>query len=109
MVKTIPVGTWQGGKSCNPSNAYVSTPSTLNGRTVSTLAGWSLGRDGVLYELEFLTAIRSPILSQIKYVLMIDPGGYADLGGSCDSVAGSALAKWLRAVPDAHLVILSGP
>ncbi len=73
------------------------------------LAGWSLGRNGVLYELEFLGAIQSSMLSNVKYVLMIDPGSYGELKASCDSVAGSALATWLKAVPDAYFVILSGP
>jgi len=68
-------------------------PFHVGGKIVSTLAGWSLGRVGVLYELEYLSAVRSPMLSNIKYVLMIDPAVYGELAASCDTAAGYT---WLR-------------
>ncbi len=109
QVLTIPDRSWKSNGHCSPSNTYASTPSTRDGKSVTTLAGWSLGRVGVLYELESLNAHHSAMLSQINYVLMIDPGGYEDLSSSCDSAAGGALAMWLKTDPSAHLVVLSGP
>lgn len=56
-----------------------------------------------------MIASGSAALNQIKYVLLIDPGNYATISGSCDSSLGKYLAQWLQRVPDAHLVVLSGP
>ncbi len=107
-VKRLQKSAWASGSACDPNKARLNTPTTYSGKTVTSLSGWSLGRDGVLYELNALNTSNAT-LARIKYVLLIDPGGFEELNGSCDKTYGRMLATWLRAVPDARLVILSGP
>lgn len=103
-VTTLSVGTW-GSQCVFPALAYTAATATLApGQTVSTLAGWSYGRVGVVSFLANAGARRA----QVSYAIMIDPGTYGELG--CDRFlhAGDVLATWLKDNPSAHLVVISG-
>lgn len=107
-VKRLQVSKWKSSGACDPNNARRNTPTTYAGKDVTSLSGWSLGRDGVLYGLNGFNTSKAS-LARIKYVLLIDQGGYEQLSQSCDTTYGRMLATWLRDVPSARLVILSGP
>jgi hypothetical protein len=98
---------WTTDTACSNSKMVdVPTYDPNAGRTVTTLAGWSLGRVGPLY---YLQGFQSR-WQTINYVLMIDPGSYDQLRNGCDWTinANSILYNWLHANPHAHLVILAG-
>ena len=100
-------GVWtRPGDGCDPSNADA-FPSVIHGQPISELAGYSLGRLGPLYFLK-----DSPSwLSQIHYILLLDPGNASDLSG-CDANQNIApwdhIARWLAAYPGNELVIMAG-
>lgn len=96
---------WAAG---NCSTAWAANfNSTIGGRTVTTAAGWSLGRLGPLYLLKQSASYAA----NIHYILMFDPGSYAELSGSsCDTKIGvsDVLASWLSSNPNNRLVIMAG-
>ncbi|MFE5521446.1 hypothetical protein ACFQ9Q_27545 [Streptomyces virginiae] len=93
---------WSAGN-CNPAQA-ANYPQGVNGRVVTTLSGWSLGRLGPIYALK--TSQWS--FNNSRYVLMFDPGFYDQM--TCDRQAGAAevLADWLGSNPANRLVIMAG-
>ena len=87
--------------------AAVPSQSSVASEPITELAGFSLGRLGPIYFL-----IANPAWeSQINYILLLDPGGMADMQGSCDTSVqpNVALAKWLGARSTNRLVIMAGP
>jgi hypothetical protein len=99
---------------CDTSRAISYVPGMA-----TTLSGWSLGRLGSIYALAQASAAQR---QQIKYILMIDPGGYNQMATGCDNrmlqvgptsaftyeTAGQILANWLRDNPSARLVVMAG-
>lgn len=77
------------------------------GPNVRTLAGWSLGRIGVVYALT-----SSKLRAQIHRVILFDPGGTAQINGSCDSSpainVNALLTSWVGRDPNNQLLLLSG-
>jgi hypothetical protein len=112
VVKMVAEDIWANPNvSCDTSRAIGYVPAT-----VTTLAGWSLGRLGPIYALARATNAQ---LEHINYVLMIDPGGYNQMAESCDAEnlqvgflryesAGQILAHWLSVNSSARLVIMAG-
>ncbi|WP_028066700.1 hypothetical protein [Solirubrobacter soli] len=92
---------WSSG--CAPGAAGAAR-SAAGGRPITTVAGWSLGRVGVL---RYLAAASDDELRRVNYVLLIDPGTYDEL--SCDRQigGGAALARWLTVNQNAHLAVIS--
>jgi hypothetical protein len=74
------------------------------GHPIKTLAGWSLGRLGVI---SFLREAKEADLHTVGYALLIDPGNYDEL--TCDRKldAGRWLVRWLVTNPAAQLVVIS--
>ena len=87
-----------------PGRPYQVALGAVGGRPITTLAGWSDGRVGVT---SFLAAASKQQLAQIGYVLLIDPGVYAEMDCDRSRNAGGALVNWLRTNPGAHLVVIS--
>ena len=111
----IPYGgrtSWYGGN-CNLSRRSLDVATTeAAGRAISAVAGWSSGRLGVL---SFLNNASVAQLTQLNYVLLIDPGAYwedpqhKEMEMECDArFGGGPYVKWLRMNPTAHLVVISG-
>jgi uncharacterized protein YraI len=88
----------------DPGRPYRVAATAAGGRPVKTLAGWSLGRIGIL---SYLANASRPQLEQLNYVLMIDPGYYGQM--TCDRArnGGAAIVRWLQANTKAHLVIIA--
>lgn len=93
---------WRNG--CDASHV-ADFPNVINGKTVSTLTGWSEGRLGPLLYLK----AHPEKWNQINYVLLYDPGNLAQLTGDCPGINFSTvLHDWLTKNPTAHLAILAG-
>ncbi|MDG9674093.1 hypothetical protein [Micromonospora sp. DH14] len=98
---------------CSSVNAN-NFPSWLSASNthITTAAGWSLGRLGPVYTLE--TTQGNPgggRWQELDYILLLDPGNDDDLlVNSCDTRddRGQLFTKWLKANPNAKLVILAG-
>lgn len=78
---------------------------TPNGKQITRLAGWSLGRLGPIMYLG------GPMRDSIDYVLLIDPGSKADYyAGKCDRKfdQGETLALWLAGSENRRLAVLAG-
>lgn len=76
----------------------------IDGRRITTLAGFSSGRLGTLYYLR-----NSPSRgANVTRIVIFDPGNQSDLSGPCDRNASATLADWLRRVPSGKLIILAG-
>lgn len=93
---------WAPGN-CSPSLA-VDIPSS-----VSTLAGWSVGRLGPIYFLE--AAGKSA--AQVHTIILFDPGDTANFtGSSCDTRVRPSinflLASWLKSNGSNRLIVLTG-
>jgi hypothetical protein len=112
-VLTRAKGEWTNPRvDCDTSRAIQGVPSSAR-----TLSGWSIGRLGPIYYMARASAAQK---QQINYVLLIDPGSYGELRGSCDNrslqvngtrqyrQAGQILASWLRANRSARLMVLAG-
>ena len=104
---------WTSTTACSSANAN-GFPSWLapNNKYITTAAGWSLGRLGPVYTLE--ATQNNPgggRWQEIDYILLLDPGNYAELvGNACDTQnnRGQLFTKWLKANPNAKLVVLAG-
>ncbi len=96
---------WTTGPRCSTAGA-TSFPTSIGGRTVTTAAGWSLGRLGPIYLLKQ----SATYASNIHYILMFDPASYTTMSSSCDATIGAsaALASWLSSNPGNRLVIMAG-
>jgi hypothetical protein len=108
----IPVHQWAVG-GCSPTEA-ANVPSS-----VTTLAGWSVGRLGPIY---LLSAGSSSQRANIHRIVLFDPGATADFttlvpswlqwltGAPCDQKfnINSLLARWLNSNPANHLLVLTG-
>lgn len=102
-VKALPKRTYETG--CKDSRpAYDAARRAAGGRPIETLAGWSLGRSGVMYFLR-----RSTIEERraLQYILLIDPGTYDEMGCERKIEAGKELVRWLTDNQSARLVVLS--
>lgn len=105
-------GSWAAGN-CS-SSAANNFPSWLapNNKYITTAGGWSLGRLGPVYMLEATQG--NPTggrWQEIDYILLFDPGNYDDLmNNQCDRMYNrqQLFTKWLKANPNAKLVILAG-
>jgi hypothetical protein len=102
-------GPWPSGVSCTPSAAATN----FAGQDVNRLAGWSLGRLGPIYALNYLRTHDQLEARTINYIIMYDPGSPDDFSGSCDTdprVAASATLTWWLGMPDTdhRLVVIAG-
>lgn len=106
---------WSSGASCDSTGSYTRLNSLANGHPVGWMASWSKSRYAPLYYLHNATSAQRMAL---KYILMIDPGNYADMAscgnGSGNGTAGTpfdagaVLARWLNENPDARLIVIDG-
>jgi hypothetical protein len=87
-----------------PDNGYKAAVNGVPGRPITTIAGWSNGRVGVM---SYLTHANKQQLQQLDYVLLIDPGYYGQMECEREQNAGGALVRWLRADSKSHLVVIS--
>lgn len=80
----------------------------IYGNHITMLSGWSYGRNGPI----MLLAAKPAWISQINYILLIDPGSLSDYQtGVCDKAypnKAALIAKWLASNPANKLVILAG-
>lgn len=99
-------GKWTGNYVCDTS-ASVPARSSIGSEPITELAGFSLGRLGPIYFLH-----RSSWVSQISYILILDPGTEGEMS-ECDAnstiAPAAALADWLAMRPANRLVIMAGP
>jgi hypothetical protein len=56
----------------------------------------------------YITNASDQELSDLRYVILIDPGTYDELACARFWHAGDVLVRWLRTNPAAHLVVISG-
>jgi hypothetical protein len=102
---TLDQSTWQPG--CNASRA-VPQGQPPKDKRITTLAGWSSGRNGPIMYLY----ARPPGWEQIDFLLLIDPGNKdAYYTGACDTAYPSKsamLADWLASSPNHRIMVLAG-
>jgi hypothetical protein len=100
-------GQWTGSNECETSHA-VTAGSNFGSEPITELAGFSLGRLGPVYFLH-----SSSWVSQISYILLLDPGSTSEMASSCDSHSSIApaatLARWLGMRSSNRLVVMAGP
>jgi hypothetical protein len=84
-------------------------PDVIGNRRVTTLAGWSLGRLGPTYIMQYNFA---RVAASIDQIILYDPGSYDEYfgDGSCDTHFDQSrvYADWLSVNPNNRLVILAG-
>jgi hypothetical protein len=77
--------------------------------SVSTLAGWSLGRLGPIY---FLAGASRTRWEQVHRIVLFDPGNADEMQSSCDvqlpQTPSVLLAAWLRMNPQNRLTVFTG-
>ncbi len=75
--------------------------------SVRTLAGWSRGRLGPIY---FLHKAGPHAVSQIRTIILFDPGSKANFKASCDVRydVNALLANWLKSNSANRLIVLTG-
>lgn len=104
---TLDQKVWQPG--CNNANAVPAPHQLPAGKRITTLAGWSSGRNGPIM---YLSAKTEEQRNQIDFVLLIDPGDKdAYYNGGCDkkySNKSMMLAEWLAADASHVLMVLAG-
>lgn len=91
-----------GCKSAGPAHDHALR--VAGGHPIGTLAGFSLGRVGVI---SFLALATVEERKQLEYALLIDPGNFEELSCDRDLRAGYLLVRWLRTNPAARLVVIS--
>jgi hypothetical protein len=80
-------------------------PDVTNGRRITTLSGWSRGRQGPVYLLRDDARRRAAI----HLVVLFDPGSYDELRGDCTAnVASRILQNWLLSDARNQLIIFAG-
>jgi hypothetical protein len=111
MASVVGKSYWQGTGCSDSMNKVAAVTPTWNAntaKTVTAIAGWSLGRLGPIYYLKS----HPERWATINYVVMIDPGSYDQLRTSCDANsainANQVLKQWLEANPNARLVVFAG-
>jgi hypothetical protein len=100
-------GNWSSGCDSNrpqPRRSYEAATKAVEG-TIGTVAGWSVGRIGVI---SYLANATEQQLKQVGYVLLIDPGTFGEMTCDRDRRAGDVFANWLRINSSAHMVVISG-
>jgi hypothetical protein len=90
-----------------PNPAFDRATALAGASAITTLAGWSKGRVGVLDYLKVAESKAPDRVKQLNYIIMLDPGAYGEM--ECDRKldAGNLLATWLRTNPAARLVVIS--
>ncbi len=97
---------------CNNERAN-DFPTEVDGKKVTTLAGWSLGRLGPIYFLEQSDSREK----NINYIVLFDPGNNDDYTNTeyCDvrqkkgqPSQSHTIAEWLGRSSNNHLVIFAG-
>ncbi len=100
---TLDQKVWQPG--CNASNSVPQSPAN---KRITTLAGWSSGRNGPIM---YLTA-RPSGWEAVNFILLIDPGNKdAYYNGGCDKAypnKSAMLADWLARDKNHVLMVLAG-
>jgi hypothetical protein len=95
----------------NADSFYAKATAKADGRPVKWMASWSASRYTPLYYLYKASPAERQALT---YILMIDPGDYADMaicgnsGSGHPFDAGTVLARWLRDNPAARLIVIAG-
>lgn len=133
-VSSPPPATYDGSVYFSPHNGGLTSPATYNkdlsqwapgncathlagdfpvwnsvsNKYTTTAAGWSLGRLGPVYFLKETQGTAR--WQEIDYILLFDPGNYNELTSGCDDDynPGKLYTDWLKANPNAKLVILAG-
>ena len=103
---------WHVGSNCWDGLAIPSVEqggvNGVNGRRITMVSGWSYGRNGPI----MLLAAHPSWMSQIDYILLLDPGSLSDYQtGVCDKQyphKASLVANWLAAGASNRLVVLAG-
>lgn len=108
--KAIYRSTWDRGRSCDSQYIYDRIKAAAGGRPVDHLASWSLSKITPMY---FMYRASTAELARLNYVLMIDPGRYSDFpscanGSGSSFDAGMALVRWLKANPNARMIVIAG-
>lgn len=103
-VKTIYRSQWAEGCPSSGNQAYSAAEVAAEGRNITAISGWSLGRGGVAYFLQHADVTE---LMSLNYVLLIDPIGVDEYSCS-DTNAEATVTRWLQTNPAAHLVVLGG-
>jgi hypothetical protein len=81
-------------------------PEVIGDRRVTTLAGWSLARLAPSYALQYNFA---RVAASIDSIILYDPGSVDDYAGGCDgNWEGRLYSEWLKANPNARLLVLAG-
>lgn len=105
-VETIGLTDWSAG---NCDSVKATFPDTYNGKRVTTLAGWSVGRLGPMYAIDL---DMNRVNSRINMIILYDPGSYANFfdKNGCDKWYDESwhYANWLAADPNHELLILAG-
>lgn len=100
---------WKNGRfsrSCDGTKAYNAAKTAANGRAITKLVGWSIGRVGPWY---YLSKATEPERRAIANILSIDPGTYGELSGGCDrSVGAGQLISYLAQDPSHTFTVLAG-
>lgn len=95
---------WDSPATCNGS-LVGNFPDVVGNRRITTLSGWSIGRQGPLYFLRDYPNRRA----NIHYVVLFDPGSYDELTSDCTrSTASQIYQNWLLSDSHNRLVIFSG-
>ncbi|HEX8752786.1 MAG TPA: hypothetical protein VF731_05145 [Solirubrobacterales bacterium] len=87
-----------------PRRPYQVASHWAGNQPIRTIAAWSKGRVGVI---SYLWNANQTQLRQLNYVLLIDPGYWAQMTCDRTRAGGAAIARWLQANTKAHLVIIS--
>jgi hypothetical protein len=93
---------WKGTTKCNSNRAVPRKPQ----RTFTRLVGYSLGRLGPAYYLQ--QKEQQKVKSDIREVLLLDPGIADEFECDNKSGAGYTYATWLRQNSSNRLVIITG-
>ena len=104
--RDLPLGSWKSDTQCSDDTAAKRVPATT-----TVMAGWSLGRLGVIYSLNTMGEERA---NRVQDIILFDPGNTSDFAKgdevTCDwryDING-ILAKWLEAKKYHRLYIMSG-
>jgi hypothetical protein len=99
---------WYRGRDCSAGYAVPNLNGSYGGKLITTLAGWSYGRNGPIMFL----AAKPPWWTQVNYILLFDPGSMDEYyTGVCDTKypqKSALLADWLARDASNRLVVLAG-
>jgi hypothetical protein len=105
--KTLYSGKWEpskGNKSMLDDFAAV-----VSNRRITTLSGWSVGRQGPVYYLREFQSKNPGGVAPIHYIVLFDPGAYGELTTDTyrSEISGN-FQKWLQSNGSNRLVIFAG-